>query len=264
MAASDGTLIPPSPATAGLCRSALVVSLSLASLSAVFLVSAFAAVEADKPPPQPQDATPSFRDVEATIRAREALGKDQELAPLNLGVKVRKGVATLWGPVPSEALIRRATQALEKVRGVYEVRSEVYVVAPQPGPVVLPLPEPPSRTESASPDRFASRLNDLPGRTTEAPGAHVTLRGPVAADDPPPKPEAAPMRNPDKPPVESVEKAVERLRQSDLRFQSIKTEVSGSTVIVHGGTVRGEYVTKFALEVSKLPGVEKVDVKSKR
>src|SRR3954470_14031744 len=40
-----------------------------------------------------------LRDVGLTVRARQALRRDKELAPLNLGVKVREGVATLWGPV---------------------------------------------------------------------------------------------------------------------------------------------------------------------
>jgi hypothetical protein len=138
------------------------------------------------------------------------------------------------------------------------------VVAPQPGPVVLPLPDPPTRTESASPDRVASWLNELPGRTTEAPGSHVTLRGPVAATEPPPQRDVPTASKPDPMPVESVEKAVERLRQSDLRFVSIKTEVRGGTVTVRGGTVRGEYVSAFAQAVSRLPGVERVEVGARR
>jgi osmotically-inducible protein OsmY len=267
MVASNRTLSNPSHIARGvrpLRRPFLTAFLFLFPLGTA-LLSALAAAEGDKSSPQPQDATPSLRDVEATIRAREALGKDPELAPLNLGVKVRKGEATLWGPIPSEALIRRAVQVLDNVRGVYKVHSELTVVAPQPGPVVLPLPGPPLRTESASPDRVASQRNEFPGRTTETPGAHVTLRGPVVANDPPSKPDAPPVaRKPDPMPVESVEKAVGRLRQGDLRFQSIKAEVRGGTVVVHGGTVRGEYVTAFAQAVSRLPGVEHVVVESKR
>ena len=127
MVASDDTLVSPSPATSasveafataptGSCRFAFVAFLGLACLLAASLVSALAAAEGDKPAPPPPDATPAFRDLEATIRAREALGKDPELAPLNLGVKVRRGEATLWGSISSEALIRRATQMLENVR----------------------------------------------------------------------------------------------------------------------------------------------------
>jgi osmotically-inducible protein OsmY len=265
MVTSDGSLNSSSPAARGALvpRRRLLAALLFLIPLGTSLLTALVAAEGDEPPPQPQATTPSIRDVEVTIRAREALGKDRELAPLNLGVKVRRGEATLWGPVPSAALIRRATQVLENVRGVYKVRSELYIVMPPPGPLVLPLPEPPTLTESSSPDRVVSRLNDLPGRTAEAPRAHVTLRGPVEAV-PPPQTDPPPTRQPDPPPVESLAKAVERLRQSDLRFVSIKTEVRGGTVIVRGGTVRGEYVTAFAQAVAKLPGVDQVEVASGR
>lgn len=275
MVASDDTLVSPSPATpasvgasaptpTGACRSAFVACLGLACLLPAYLVSALAAAEKDKPAPLLLDATPALRDLEATIRAREALGKDPELAPLNLGVKVRRGEATLWGSIPSEGLIRRATQRLENVRGVYKVHSELVVVAPPSGPIVLPLPESPTRTQSASPGRAASQLNVPPDHTTEVPGAHVTLRRPVAAADPSPSFETSPASNSKPLPSESLEKAVERLRQTDLRFVSIKTEIRGSTVLVHGAKVRGEYVTKFAQEISRLPGVERVEVDSRR
>jgi hypothetical protein len=157
-------------------------------------------------------------------------------------------VATLWGPIPAEELIRRATRVLQTVRGVYEVRSELFVAAPQPAPMALPKPDPPAHTESASPNR----LDELTGRKSEAPRAQVTLLGPVAADMLP------------TPPVEDVRQAVERLRQSDLRFQAIQVEVRADVVVVRGGRSRAEYVTAFAQAVAKLPGVARVVVEPQR
>src|SRR4051794_23423697 len=58
---------------------------------------------------------PRLHDVRLTSHARRALLEDCQLAPLNLGVKVKDGVATLWGPVPSEKV---AEEALERVKGV--------------------------------------------------------------------------------------------------------------------------------------------------
>jgi osmotically-inducible protein OsmY len=229
---------------------ALVFLLLCALAGGVCVLSALSAAEGDKVPPRTQDSTPSLHDLEVTIRAREALGKDGVLAPLNLGVKVRKGVATLSGPVPSGEMIRRAAEVLEKVQGVYEVRSELYVAAPPPGPADLTPNEP-------------GRLDTLTGHKPDAPRTHVTLMGPVSADGPAAKPEAPPAGKLARPPVESVAQAVERLRQSELRFQSIRTEIRDSTVIVRGGTARGEYVTAFAQAVSRLPGVQRVVVESK-
>jgi osmotically-inducible protein OsmY len=230
---------------------ALVLLLLLAPAGGVFLLSALTAAEESKASPHPQDSTPSVHDLEVTIRAREALARDDTLAPLNLGVKVRKGVATLCGPVPSGEMIRRAAEVLEKVRGIYEVRSELYVAAALPSPADLPSTDP-------------GRFDTLTGLKPEAPRTHVTLMGPVAADGPATKPDAPPAGKIAPPSAESVTQAVDRLRQSELRFQSIRTEVRDGTVIVRGGTVRGEYVTAFAQAVSRLPGVERVMVDSKR
>lgn len=254
MADSGGNRTSAAPAAGGgrpSRRLARAVLLLFALAGGGFVLSALSAAEGEKAPPRPQDATPSVHDLEVTIRAREALGKDRDLAPLNLGLKVRRGVATLSGPVPSGEIVRRAAEVLEKVRGVYEVRSELYVAAPPPGPADVPPNEP-------------GRLDTLTGLKPDAPRTHVTLMGPVAADGPSAKPEAPPAEKPAAPPVESVAQAVERLRRGELRFQAIRTEVHDDSVIVRGGTVRGEYVTAFAQAVSRLPGVRRVVVEVNR
>ena len=51
-----------------------------------------------------------LRDCTLTVRARQALLQDSTLAPLNLGVTVRAGVATLWGETPSAWVGRRAEE----------------------------------------------------------------------------------------------------------------------------------------------------------
>jgi hypothetical protein len=266
MVAADNWLLLLSPAArvARALRSpVLVVGFFLTPLSAVCLLSTLPAAERDTSPSQATDSPSSLHELEGTIRARAALSSDPELASLNLGVKVRKGVATLWGPIPSEELIRRAIRTLEKVRGIYEVRSELFVVAPQPGLVVLPMPDPPARSESASPDRRAGRLDELTGRTAKPARTPVTLLAPIAADEPVAARGAPPGQIPGSPSVESVRQAVQRLQQSDLRFQAIQADVRNGRVLVRGGTVRGEYVTAFALAVSKVPGVGQVIVEPK-
>src|SRR5262245_18641775 len=70
-----------------------------------------------------------FRDIQLALYARRALLQDQELAPLNLGVRVEYGEATLWGTVPSRALEEKALKLVGKVQGIYKVRSDLRVVS---------------------------------------------------------------------------------------------------------------------------------------
>src|SRR5262249_12700700 len=64
---------------------------------------------------------PSLRDMGLAVHVRGALMEDAELASYNVGVKVRDGVAVLWGPLPSAELQRRALKRAEEVRGVLSV-----------------------------------------------------------------------------------------------------------------------------------------------
>ena len=69
----------------------------------------------------------ALRDCVLTARARQVLLQDNVLAPLNLGVSVRSGVATLWGQVPTVGLGRRAEDKTRKVPGIREVHSELRI-----------------------------------------------------------------------------------------------------------------------------------------
>jgi hypothetical protein len=97
----------------------------------------------------------SERDVMLTIVARRALMLDAELGRLNIGVRVRNRVATLWGPVPSAELALKAEQRLHGLLDLLTVRSELIVVPvsalavaaqssgslpPAPPPALPPLP----------------------------------------------------------------------------------------------------------------------------
>jgi hypothetical protein len=134
------------------------------------------------PSSSPPSSDSWLRDIRLTVHARRALAEDKTLARLNLGVKVRAGVATLRGPVPSADHIRRAVRTLEQVPGIHEVRSELYVsptATPDDPLLVLPLrPDPPTSTQSASPDRVSGSLGTLTGRRPAAlPGREDTPPG---------------------------------------------------------------------------------------
>ena len=82
-------------------------------------------------PPPPTASHDQARDLQVMVHVRRALKEDPALAELNIGVRVRDGVATLWGPVPSEDVIPKARKVLESVRGVLGVASDLYVRVPE-------------------------------------------------------------------------------------------------------------------------------------
>ena len=95
------------------------------------ILSAVAFVRAD-------DEIDIDRDVLHTVAARRALYQDAQLAPLNLGVKVRNRVAVLWGPIPSLELARRAVEVLKALPELVAVQSELEIVPDDDRPLFLP------------------------------------------------------------------------------------------------------------------------------
>jgi hypothetical protein len=213
------------------------------------------------------------RDLQVMVHARRALREDPVLANLNIGVRVRDGVATLWGPVPSGDLIPKALKTLESVRGVLGVASELYVRAPDKpdDQLLIPLTPPePTHTESASPDPESGLMKTLTGRTAKsgAVSAQVTDRGtasgvelhaPVAVSVSDGAASAVPTATRTAgAKTESLAVAVERLRRGSSRYRTLRVEVRGGLVTVSGAAERGEEVMALARAVSVLPGVERV------
>src|SRR3984957_21128808 len=100
----------------------------------LLLVPVVLSAKAQTAPP----ASDSTRDLEIQVRARQVLLTDEELAPFNLGVTVHHGVAIVWGPVSSPELRDKALKKIENVRGIFQVKSEMYVshtagMLPEPG-----------------------------------------------------------------------------------------------------------------------------------
>ena len=225
------------------------------------------------PAAQPAAAPPSLRDARLAMNARQALARDEQLARLNIGISVRQGVATIWGPVPSEAVARRAVERLREVKGLLEVRSQLYLKedlepAPRPSgqPPLLPL-EPPA-------------VGALLGRRGDvAPAPGETLRFPRDGADlrTTPYGEEQPVRSPASvvsllPPVSPAETdaardglspAIEQLWRSDLRYRVIRPQVQGGVVYLHGMAARREEMLDLAERIARLAGVERVILKER-
>lgn len=211
---------------------------------------------------------PWLRDVQVTIYARRALMDDPALARLNLGVNVREGVATVWGPIPDAEAGRKALKRIEEVKGVLQVRSDLYFLGPKKEDELLDLPfvfEAPTRTESASPDRESGQIVNLAGRVNPGfpiepltTGLHlaISLLPPVAITDEPKSPAVAapPSRQ------QLVTTSIDSLRRTNERFRPIATELKDGTVSIRAGTAQGENVMAFAQAIAQLPGVERVVV----
>ena len=102
----------------------------------------------------------AFADLWQTIQAHKHLQEDDELAALNLGLKVRGRVATLWGPVPSIELSVRAERRLRTMIQLIDVRNELivmpddlreWIVPAAPRPLFLPEKNPPPLREASRP-----------------------------------------------------------------------------------------------------------------
>lgn len=215
-------------------------------------------------------------DLDVEIHVRRAFGNDESLK--RLSVHVTAGVAQLFGPVPSADLKKKAIATAAGVPGVLEVRAEeVYLAKARPvvKPLVLPLDgDRPTQTRSASPNSLSGVVESLtsrdppplrPNSPVEAPTAprRVTLMAPEAVTAPSRASEPAVLTgNPrTAPPAPSIAAAVDRLRQSDRRFRSIRTEVDGSTVRVFSGDIPGSQVMAFVQAIRRLPGVRHVILK---
>ena len=137
------------------------VRLARAGLCAGVLVVAAIAAGADYPPLAPSPEI--YRDLQLMVHARKALREQEAFASLNVGVRVRDGIATLWGPVPSADLIPKAMKGVESVQGILGVRSELFVAVPEKVPELLLIPE------AAAAPTSANRLHPTRCRDRSAP-----------------------------------------------------------------------------------------------
>ena len=214
---------------------------------------------------------PSLRDMQVTIFARRALSAYPTLAKLNLTVTVRDGVATVWGPVPNGQIGKQAVKQLEMVKGIYQVKSDLFIFESTREdlagvPFVFAAP---TRSQSASPDRDSGQISNLAGPLNlraAAPVAPSLLPAAVALLPPVAVPEsrgaAVSTVSASKSISELVVRGIDRLRQADQRFRAIGVEVRDGAVTLRSGTALGEHVMAFAQAIARLPGVERVVVQN--
>jgi hypothetical protein len=255
----------------------------LALLGAVVLMVSAKVGAADKPEAAPPLLTLSARgdnaeDLRIEVAALTVLRSDPQLAGLNLYVRIAKGIVYLTGEVPSAELKAQAIRLVGKVKGVLDVRSsELYVRKASTNKrmtLVIDVDRP-TQSSSASPS-FRSGVTG-PGTTvdpsqqnTVAPkstssGQSVTLLAPETTSSPtritePTRLTAHPRPHP---PTASLATAVERVRQSQSRYQFIRTQIVDSTVRIYPSPqATTEDLMAFAQSVQRLPGVRNVVIEN--
>jgi len=83
-------------------------------------------------PDRPNPLAHILVDVVQTMHVRKLLNDDEILKQYNLGVRVEKRVAILWGPVASPEIAKRAEQRIRRMIEISKVRDETVVMVDDP------------------------------------------------------------------------------------------------------------------------------------
>jgi hypothetical protein len=217
--------------------------------------------------------TPAVLDMDRTILARQALQEDPALAPLHLGVRVRNGVAILFGPVPSPELARRAVERLHDLPALTGVRNELFPDPRGEDPFtagVAPTPRLPGIATSRSDDeRWPGRQPPVvaspwtastpPARSTPQPEERASTTVPPIAV---PVPVSPPARAADQ--LEDIERAVRRLYQGQERFRRVRIAVQGDRVFLSGAVPAWGDLYELSQAITRIPGVQGVTIREVR
>jgi len=101
------------------------------------------------------------RDFQLTVHARQVLAEIPGLAGLNIGIRVRRGVLTLWGPIPDRKIVFLLIARMENLKGISRVISELYIGSGGEGVqafTVLTNREPMQLTDARTPPNSAETL----------------------------------------------------------------------------------------------------------
>jgi hypothetical protein len=236
--------------------------------------------------------SPQLRAIRLTLRARQALATDHLLAPYNLCAVVRDESVTLQGTLPTTALALRAQERLQNLSLFTSVRSELLVDPNCDLAAELPISSSTLTVIPGGKPRIAGALMRHNGSPIPIPvmkfgsgGGSTSASSPASVDPSapptnektplsdavslmPPRPIPALGSKPAEPAAEiltprlipaanEVSSAVEKIRQSQTRFQSLQVSVRDGIVTIRGS---GDDVFAFAQAVRIAPGVVRVVV----
>jgi osmotically-inducible protein OsmY len=223
-------------------------------------------------------------DLTHEILALQALHNDPRLAPLNLGVKVRDHVATLWGPVPTRELAERAINVVKKLPEIGTVHNQMMiqyreetVLPPMPLVPALPPAHPPAKKEQRPPAPveplgppaielvWKPATEEMPVKST-LPLQSVHLLPPIMSQSGLTGTVSRPKDYLSTEPADAaaVSNAVQSLIQSEERYRRVRYEVKESKVFLGGVVYRWADLRELSLAVTRIPGVNGVVLREVR
>jgi osmotically-inducible protein OsmY len=197
-------------------------------------------------------------DLRYTVLARQALDEDKDLAALDLGVRVRNRVATLWGPVPTAELERRAVARLTRIAELAGVRSEMHV-DPEAVPSKRGLPARPEAPLANGPRSVPPSRGVL----MKTPGKPAVAAEPAAQKTPAKAPGVDGLSQPSSVKLltptstAAIEAAVRQLQQGE-RFRRIRFQVREGQVHLSGVVHRWQDLHELSRAIGRIPGVQRV------
>jgi osmotically-inducible protein OsmY len=239
------------------------------------------------------------QDCQLTLLARQKLLQEPSLAPLNLGVSVRDGVALLWGTVPASAHAQRAENCLRSLQGLLNVVNELRIEStdapktrrgcgvPEVGRISIPSNLRGRISNPSYAGRDSERISQPPETPQWTPpgapmpsllpsglGLAASLVSPANPDSPAKRVvgQKASRTQPDlcqgNPsngfPKEGMgaclTEMIGQLQRNDRRYQSIEVLVRGGLVFLTGPADHSDEIFHFAQAITDLPGLDQVIV----
>jgi osmotically-inducible protein OsmY len=212
-----------------------------------------------------------LRDDHLTLLARQVLDADTQLSRFNLGVRMRDGVATVFGAVDAAETAQRALLKVRQVPGVTAVYNLLSINPASQPPLPKDKPPPPDPDRTRPPGALThmsdkpavgqpfSTTNDSKRPLREA----VTLGPPVRSGQPAGgilAPQAGLLAPKPVSEADHLLLEIKRLVDAEARFRRVQVEVNGRAVILSGGVARAADIQQLAQAVARLPGVEQVSL----
>ena len=213
-------------------------------------------------------------DFDLMCRVKSAIAGDPLLKNINLMVSVIDGGAVVGGAVASDAMSARVSQILHTVPGITDVKVSCWVPAvedPLRKMVAARLKAVTPATEILDPRIGATTvtLRHMPTMTYLLEPAALRPAASAYSPVPPPAP-PAPSGPPEFPtipspsvpvlPKQDVAAAVEAVQSSVLRYSTLKVIVKAGSVAISGTASDAADAWDLALELRKVPGVDRVIV----
>ena len=209
------------------------------------------------------------RDFQLTVHARKVLAETPGLSHLNVGIRVRRGVVSVWGPVPDQEAARKIVARLDTVKGVTGIESELYVgsggegiqafaIPPAGGNVAVVSAAPPA-PPIVNPSQEGSPENRITSRVLRMDSGVVAKPAPIpaakltAGQD---KPKFNPAVQPTPIPADAQ---IRELVRRQPGFGLIRYQLDGGVLVIQGGSNPSRQM-EFAQACSSIPGVSRVRI----